>query len=180
MIIGERVRLRAIERSDIPTFVRWFNDPEVRHTLDMFAPMSTAAEERWFERRLEAENEYLFSIEGWVEGRWIHLGNIGLHRVDWKNRGAILGIVLGEKDQWDRGFGTEAVRLMLGFAFRELSLHRVQLDVFAFNPRAIRCYEKAGFRHEGTLRDAFFRDGVFHDVHRMAVLETEFDAPAIG
>jgi RimJ/RimL family protein N-acetyltransferase len=69
---------------------------------------------------------------------------------------------------------------MLGFAFRELNLHRVQLDVFAFNPRAIRCYEKAGFRHEGTLRDAFFRDGVFHDVHRMAVLETEFDAPAIG
>ncbi len=173
MIVGERVRLRAIERSDIPTFVRWFNDAEVRHTTDLFEPMSTAAEERWFERRLEAEGEYLYSFEGLVDGKWMQLGTIGLHQANWRNLSAMLGIVLGEKEHWDKGFGTEAVGLILDFAFRELNLHRVELDVYAFNPRAIRCYEKAGFKHEGTRREATFRDGAYHDVYRMAVLEPE-------
>jgi RimJ/RimL family protein N-acetyltransferase len=94
--------------------------------------------------------------------------------VDWKNRSAVLGIVLGEKKHWGNGFGTDAVRLILGFAFRELNLHRVELDVYDYNVRAIRCYEKAGFRREGTLRDALFRDGAYHDVFRMAVLHSEF------
>jgi RimJ/RimL family protein N-acetyltransferase len=174
MILGERVRLRAIERSDIPTFVRWLNDPEVRRFLLMFEPMSTADEERWFERRLSSHDDYLYSFEGAVDGRWTHLGNIGLHRVDWKNRSAVLGIVIGEKEHWGKGFGTEAVRLMLRFAFGELNLHRVELDVYDFNPRAIRSYEKAGFRREGTLRQALFREGGYHDVYRMAVLQSEF------
>jgi RimJ/RimL family protein N-acetyltransferase len=173
MILGERVRLRAIERSDIPAFVRWFNDPEVRQYLLMYEPMSMAAEERWFERRLEAKDDYLFSFEGLVDGEWIHLGNVGLHRVDWKNRAATLGIVLGEKQHWSKGFGTDVIRLALKFAFGELNLHRVELDVFSFNPRAIHCYEKAGFRREGVLRDAFYRDGAYHDIYRMAVLEDE-------
>lgn len=177
MILGERVRLRAIERSDIPTFLRWVNDPEVRRFLLMFEPMSEASEERWFERRLEARDDYLFSFEGSFDGEWRILGNIGLHRVDWKNRSATLGIMLGEKEHWSKGFGTEAVRLMLRFAFGELNLHRVELDVFDFNPRAIRCYEKAGFQHEGVLRESFFRDGSYHDIHRMAVLETAHARP---
>ncbi len=168
------MRLRAIERSDIPTFVRWFNDPEVRRYLLMFEPMSTAGEERWFERHLASQDDYLYSFEGAVDGGWTHLGNIGLHRVDWKNRSAVLGIVIGEKGHWGKGFGTEAVRLMLRFGFGELDLHRVELDVYDYNPRAIRCYEKAGFRREGTLRQALFREGGYHDVHRMAVLRPEF------
>ena len=177
MIVGERVRLRAIERPDTPTLVRWLNDPEVRHTLLMFEPMSTAAEERWFERRLELEHDYLFSFEGRVEGRWIHLGNVGLHRVDCENRAARPGILLGEKEHWDKRFGTQAMRLMLDFAFRDLNLHRVELEAFAFNPRAIRCYEKAGFQREGALREAFFRDEGYQDIYRTAVLAPEFAAP---
>ena len=130
MILGERVRLRAIERSDIPTFLRWFNDPQIRHYLLMFQPMSSAEEERWFERHLDSRDDYLYSFEGSVAGAWIHLGNIGLHRVD--------------------------------------------SCVNTYNVRAIRCYEKAGFRREGTLRDALFRDGAYHDVFRMGVLHSEF------
>lgn len=174
MLFGERIRLRAIEREDIPTFVRWFNDPEVRQYLLMYEPMSHAKEERWFESRLDARDDFLLAIEAQTGDAWIHIGNAGLHRIDWKNRTAIFGIALGEKAYWGQGYGTDATRTMLRFAFGELNLHRVELEVYDFNPRAMRCYEKAGFRHEGTRRQALFRDGRYWDVHTMAVLQAEF------
>jgi RimJ/RimL family protein N-acetyltransferase len=173
MLIGERVRLRSVEREDIPTFVRWFNDPEVRQYLLMYEPMSKAKEERWFEDQLDRK-DYLFAIEAQIGEQWIHIGNTGLHQIDWKNRMAVFGIVLGEKAYWGQGFGTEATRTILRFAFEELNLHRVELEVFEFNPRAIRSYEKVGFRHEGTRRQALFRYGRYQDVHLMAILQEEF------
>jgi RimJ/RimL family protein N-acetyltransferase len=174
MYYGERVRLRGIEREDIPTFVRWFNDPEVRQYLLMYEPMSKAKEERWFEAHLEKQDEFGFAIEALIEDEWLHIGNVGLHQIDWKNRTAVLGIVLGEKAHWGKGYGTDATRTMLRFAFRELNLHRVELEVFEFNPRAARCYEKVGFQHEGIRRQALFRDGRYHDAQRMAILQAEF------
>lgn len=174
MLIGDRVRLRGIEREDLPTFVRWFNDPEVRQYLIMYEPMSMAKEERWFEEMLERKNDFVFAIEAQIGERWVLIGNVGLHRIDWKNRTAIFGIALGEKAYWGQGFGTDATRTMLRFAFEELNLHRVELEVFDFNPRAMRSYEKAGFRQEGTRRQALFRHGRYHDVHLMSVLQSEF------
>jgi diamine N-acetyltransferase len=173
MLFGKSVRLRAIDRDDIPTFVRWFNDPEVRHYLQAFEPMSRAGEERWFEEHLKKQGEFLFSIEAPVDGGWLNIGNVGLHRVDWKNRGVTFGIVLGERAYWGKGFGTDATRTMLKFAFGELNLHRVELEVYSFNPRAMRCYEKAGFRLEGTRRQAHFHQGAYHDVHCMGILRDE-------
>lgn len=174
MLIGDRVRLRGIEREDLPTFVRWFNDPEVRQYLMMYEPMSMAKEERWFEEMLERKNDFVFAIEAQIGEQWVHIGNVGLHRIDWKNRTAMFGIALGEKAYWGQGFGTDATRTMLRFAFEELNLHRVELEVFDFNPRAMRSYEKAGFRHEGTRRQALFRHGRYHDVHVMAILQSEY------
>jgi RimJ/RimL family protein N-acetyltransferase len=173
MIYGERVRLRAIERGDIPTFVRWFNDPEVRQYLLMYEPMSEAKEEQWFEEHLQSK-DFIFGIEVRTDDGWVLIGNLALNNIDWKNRSATFGIVLGEKDYWGQGYGTDAARTMLKFAFEELNLHRVMLDVYDFNPRAMRCYEKVGFRHEGTKREALFRDGRYHDVHIMAILQHEF------
>lgn len=176
MLYGKNLRLRAIERADIPTFVRWFNDPEVRRYLARYEPMSIAQEEKWFEEHLGKKDEFLFGIEALVADNWVLIGDIGLHRIDWKNRSATFGIVIGEKAYWDQGFGTEATRTMLRFAFEELNLHRVELHVLDFNPRAIRCYEKAGFRHEGTLRDAVFQDGRYHDAHVMGMLAPDWYA----
>jgi len=173
MIYGERVRLRAIERGDIPTFVKWFNDPEVRRFLLMYEPMSEAKEEQWFEEQLQSK-DFIFCIEAQTGDGWVLIGNLGLTNIDWKNRSAMFGIVLGEKGYWGQGYGTDATRTMLRFAFEELNLHRVALDVYDFNPRALRCYEKAGFRREGTKREALFRDGCYHDVHIMAILQHEF------
>ncbi|MGQ9667827.1 MAG: GNAT family N-acetyltransferase [Anaerolineae bacterium] len=87
----------------------------------------------------------IFVIETTEGEEWLPIGTIGLHRVDWKNRLGVLGIAIGEKRFWNRGLGTKAVRTLLRFAFLELNLHRVELEVYDFNPRAMRCYEKAGF-----------------------------------
>jgi len=173
VIIGEKTRLRAVERSDIPAFVRWFNDPEVRQYLSMYLPLSQAQEERWFERQLEDESGHVFAIET-AEG--IHIGNVGLHGIDWKNRKAFCGIVIGEKAYWNQGYGADALRALLRFGFEELNLHRVFLHVYDFNGRAIRCYEKVGFRYEGRLRQSQFTEGRYVDELIMAMLREEWEA----
>ena len=104
----------------------------------------------------------------------MHIGNIGLHDLDWKNRNAQLGVVIGEKAYWGLGYGTDAIKALLRFAFDEMNLHRVQLRVFEFNERAIRCYRRCGFREEGRLRQELYRGGAYHDVLLMGILREEF------
>ncbi|HIP95838.1 MAG TPA: N-acetyltransferase [Anaerolineae bacterium] len=174
MILGQKVRLRAIERDDLPTFVRWFNDPEVRHYLTAYMPMSLAEEEKWFEGQLQKQDGRIFAIEVIDGDQPVHIGNVGIHDVDWKNRAAEVGIVIGEKDYWGKGYGTDALKTLLRFAFQEMNLHRVQLRVHDYNARALRCYEKCGFQHEGRQRQALFRDGEYHDVLLMGILAGEF------
>jgi diamine N-acetyltransferase len=175
MIVGKKVRLRPIERDDLPRFVEWFGDPEVRRHLAIYLPFSLAQEERWFENlqgRLERQEDVLLAIET-ADG--VHIGNLGLHAINWKDRSAELGIAIGEKAYWNQGYGTDAIRTLLGLAFRELNLHRVFLRVDADNARAIRCYEKAGFQREGTSREAVFSEGSYCDQYVMSILESEFE-----
>jgi len=171
VIYGKRVRLRAIEREDIPRFLKWLNDPDLRRYLRMYLPLSRAQEEGWFERQLKDEGQRVLAIET-MQGQ--HIGNIGLHRIDWKDRCAELGIFIGESQFRDQGYGTDAVRTLLRLAFEEMGLHRISLRVFDFNQRAIRCYEKCGFHHEGRLREGHFTGGSYHDVLLLGILATEF------
>ena len=172
-IQGRKVRLRAIERSDIPAFVRWFNDPEITQYIKMFMPMSLAQEERWFGAHLDLADSHILGIET-PDGRLI--GNLGLHDINWKDRKAVLGIVIGEKDCWGQGYGTDAIKTMLSFAFAQMNLHRISLTVFEYNARALRCYEKCGFKAEGRLRRAHFHDGRYYDELIMGVLSDEFQS----
>jgi RimJ/RimL family protein N-acetyltransferase len=174
MLYGKNLRLRAIEQEDIPRFLRWLNDPEVRQFLLMHEPLSRAKEERWFEEHLSRTDEIILAIEVLMGEEWLHIGNIGLHRIDLKNRTAVLGIFIGEKDSWGKGYGREAIRVMLRYAFFELGLNRVELETFDFNERAMRCYKALGFKEVGVRRKAFFRDGAFHDVILMDLLAAEF------
>ena len=176
MIIGKKVRLRPIERDDLPRFVAWFGDPEIRRHLLLYLPFSLAQEERWFENlleRLERQEEVILAIE---TSDGAHIGNIGLHSIDWKNRSAELGITIGEKEYWNQGYGSAAIRTLLGLAFREMNLHRVFLRVDEDNGRGIRCYEKSGFQQEGTFRDAVFKEAIYHDQYVMSILKSEFAA----
>jgi UDP-4-amino-4,6-dideoxy-N-acetyl-beta-L-altrosamine N-acetyltransferase len=172
MLYGEKTRLRRIERQDIPTFVRWFSDPEVREFLMVNRPISTAEEEKWFERKLQ-EGSDIFAIET-VDGT--HIGNIELMDMDTRHRHAELGIVIGEKAYWGQGYGSDAIRTLLRFAFEEMNLHRVSLRVYEDNARGIHAYEKCGFRIEGRLREAIYRKGRYYDELIMGVLRCEFTA----
>lgn len=174
MIVGDKVNLRPIEREDLPRYVQWFGDPEVRRHLLLYIPFSLAQEERWYENlldRLEKGNDVLLAIET-AEG--VHIGNLGLHSIDWKNRNAELGITIGDKEYWGQGYGTAAIRTLLKLAFEEMNLHRVFLRVDEDNERGIRCYEKCGFQRDGILREAVFREGRYHDQLMMSVLVSEY------
>lgn len=178
MITGNRVRLRAIERSDIPIFVRWLNDPEVTENLLIHSPLSAAMEEGWFDRHLAAnpnENEIL-GIEVLVGTTWVHVGNTGLHGIEPVHLAAEFGIFIGEKQYWNQGYGREAARLMLKHGFEDLNLNRIYLHVYETNPRAVRSYEAAGFKREGVLREAVYKNGKYLDVILMSVLHSEWIA----
>jgi RimJ/RimL family protein N-acetyltransferase len=171
MIRGTEIILRALEHDDLPHFVNWINDPEIRHFMAMRYPLSMAEEEKWWQGFQEREDDYIFAIEA-PDGNYI--GNIGLHAVERENRQALLGIIIGNKAYWGRGYGTDAVRCMLRWAFEHLNLNRVYLTVYAYNKRAIRCYEKSGFRHEGVKRQAKYSAGKYHDELMMGILRQEF------
>jgi RimJ/RimL family protein N-acetyltransferase len=176
IIRGEHVYLRPSERTDLSLFVRWFNDADVLRNLAMRAPMSEAAEAAWFDRMLVAQGttDYHFVICLLADGHPI--GTIGLHELDVQNGTAEFGIAIGEKDEWNKGYGTDALRAICDFGFGELRLARIGLHVYAGNDRARRSYEKAGFSHEGTLRRAHFGRGEHSDVHVMSLLREEWAA----
>jgi RimJ/RimL family protein N-acetyltransferase len=113
-----------------------------------------------------------FAIET-LEGRLI--GNVGLIGLDWRNRKTDLGIMIGEKDAWSQGYGTDAITVMLRYLFEELGLNRVGLYVDVDNHRAIRCYGKCGFVREGLVRHHRFKDGRYLDSVLMSILRSDWD-----
>ena len=181
MIIGERVRFKGVEREDLPTFVKWLNDPEVSQGILIHHPFSQAEEENWYGEMIKRPvDEHVMRIEvrgpdtAGGEQQWKLIGSLGFYDIDWRNRSSEFGILIGDKTYWNQGYGTEAVRLLVEHGFNTLNLNRIFLRVFENNPRAIRAYEKAGFIHEGRLRQAEFRDGKYHDVLIMSILKEEF------
>lgn len=175
MILGKRIRLRAVERGDLPRFVAWLNDPEVRENLMLNLPLSMAQEERWFEGMLNRpQAEMPLAIEILTPEGWVMIGNVGLHEINLTARWAEVGIFIGEKKYWNQGYGRDALRLMLRHAFNNLNLHRVELRVYENNPRAIKAYENTGFVHEGRMRQKVFKNGQYVDELVMAVLRSEW------
>jgi len=181
MIYGDRIRLRAPTRSDLPQFVEWLNDPEVSAGLLMVLPLSFEDEEAWFENMIKSPAaQHPLVIEVHNADDWKMIGNCGFHMIDWRIRSAEVGIFIGDKSYWNRGYGTEVMRLLLRHGFNTLNLNRIALEVFETNPRAIRAYEKAGFVHEGRRRQDMFKDGRYIDVLLMSVLCSEWQDNTMG
>ena len=175
---GERIRLRATEMEDIPLFLNWVNDEEITESLDIIYPLSCAEEEQWYTNmigRPKAEHNMVIEIQQQSQGEAnIPIGTCKFFNIDWRNRSGELSIMIGEKEFWDQGFGTEAMRLLLKHGFHSLNLHRICLQVFANNKRAIHVYEKVGFKQEGVFRQAFYKHGKYIDIQLMSVLKHEW------
>lgn len=168
------VYLRPPEKDDIDLFVLWLNDWRTGRTLGMRAPLSRAMEERWFDKMVEGQGKdgYHFVICRLADDRPV--GSVGLKDVNLIDGNAGMGISIGAEEDRGQGYGSDALRALLVFAFDELRLVRVWLDVYDMNEGAQRMYERVGFVHEGVMRRAAFREGVHHDVHHMAVLVDEW------
>jgi RimJ/RimL family protein N-acetyltransferase len=181
VITGRRIRLRGLERSDLPKLQEWLNDEQVSDGISIYVPLSMAEEERWFDRMMQLDlPERPMAIDLQEGSGWRLIGDIGFFHIEWDNRCAEFGIAIADKSVWNKGYGTEAVELLLRHGFESLNLHRIYLRVFSTNPRAKRSYEKAGFVLEGTQREAVYRHGKYADVHMMSVLRPEWDAAVEG
>jgi RimJ/RimL family protein N-acetyltransferase/SAM-dependent methyltransferase len=167
-----RVRLRAIREGDLPDYVRWLNDPEVtQFTQIESGDITLEGEREWFARiTAPEEGNRHWAIE--LEGR--HVGNCAL-MPDPAGLTAGFGIIIGDKSAWNRGCGTAAVREVLRIGFAEMGLQRVHLTAMAENARAIRCYEKCGFRREGLRRRHYLKRGRLVDVVCMGMLREEWE-----
>lgn len=164
-----------MEKDDLPFYVRWFNDPEVRCNLKIVQPLSLGQEELWYADILtKPVEEQPLCIEVMQDETWDFIGNLGFMAIDQHDRCAELGIAIGEKQFWSQGYGTEALRLLVQHGFENLNLNRIYLRVYETNPRAVRSYEKAGFSIDGRLRQARYLEGRYVDVFVMSILKDEW------
>ncbi len=171
--MGQRIYFRPLELSDEPVLRRWINDPRNWKTLLHRGPMNECREREWLESLGKSKTDYVFGIVVKDGDRLI--GTTGLHVVDGRTRSATFGLLIGEVAFQNRGYGSEATRLAIRYGFRELNLNRIQLSVYAHNWRAIRAYQKAGFVHEGCLRQAQYVNGEYVDEYRFAILREEWE-----
>ena len=174
---GKFVRLSAFDPEEMSkVFPRWHQNSEFLRLLDASArPLfSQKAELKWMEEEVGemSPGNYFFSIRTLEEDKLI--GEIGLDVVTWPGGDAFVGIGIGETEYWSKGYGTDVMNILLRFAFTEVNLQRVTLTVFEYNPRAIRSYEKAGFRHEGRVRKVVNKEGQRWDVLYMGILREEW------
>jgi RimJ/RimL family protein N-acetyltransferase len=174
VLVGEKTRLRPVTFDDVPALLRWFTDPDVIHWFGASDQPPVTAESLTAD--LEAElgdasfREFILET---LDGQPI--GYFDLRRINPTHRNAQLFVAIGEADYRGAGYGTDALRTLLRYAFDDLDLRRVYLQADADNARGIRCYEKCGFVHEGVLRQHRVRHGQPLDMVYMAVLRTEWN-----
>ena len=176
---GEQVYLAAVDpEADASLFARWMQDTEFVRLMDTDPPklISVGKHKEWLEKELLQErsnNELFFLIRTVQDDR--RIGLIGLDGIRWEHGDAWVGIGLGEREYWGKGYGTDAMRVIQRYAFEELNLHRLSLTVFEYNPRAVRSYEKAGFIMEGRARKFLHREGLRYDLIFMGILRDEWE-----
>jgi RimJ/RimL family protein N-acetyltransferase len=176
LLFGPNVRLTALGLHDLPLLVQWYQDAEFLRLLDAVpaAPRSEGALREWFEERQKGRDGFLFGVR-LHEGDQL-IGVVELDGILWNQQVSWLSIGIGDAGRRGQGYGAQALRLALDFAFRELNLHRVQLTVFSYNTAAIALYEKLGFQREGAFREFLHRDGQRHDMYLYGLLRREWDA----
>ena len=174
---GELVRLSAVDPDEFgKAFSRWNRDSEFMRFLD--SSPTNLRSQKGLKKSLEEDLEDQKSDRHWFTIRALAddklLGDIDLSIYNWTSRDAFIGLGIGEREIWGKGYGTDVMKVILRYAFTEVNLRRVTLNVFEYNPRAIRAYEKTGFRHEGRMRQVLNREGKRWDLLFMGILRDEW------
>lgn len=179
MFDGKLVRLREYRKEDIPLRLSYINDPEVLKYLEPGIPYPVTLNEelRWFDSISAFKDTYRFAVETVSDSNYI--GDCGINSIDWKNSNAGVSIFIGNDTYRGKGYGTEAMHLLMDFVFSQMSINKIRLQVYSFNERAIRSYEKCGFKTEGVLRQEIFRNGEYFDVIAMGILRNEYNATRV-
>jgi RimJ/RimL family protein N-acetyltransferase len=177
MYTGKLVRLRAYKKEDLPLAQVWLNDPEMKTNLapGIPYPYTLEDEEKWYLGNTSSNNDvYTFAIEDLATGSYI--GGCGINWVDWKNSRAMVGIAIGNKDFLGKGYGTDAMEVLVAFIFNQMNIRKIKLMVYAFNERAIQSYKKCGFVVEGVKKLEVFKNGAYHDEIEMALFRDDWEA----
>lgn len=172
MLQTNNVLLRSLTKEDLPQLFIWINDRTQVLWNSPYKPVHEIEHHKWFESSMLRNDLKIFAIEKKLTNQLI--GSCQLHNIHPIHRSAELQIRLGNVDERGKGYGTEAVKLLLQFGFIDLNLHRIYLHVKDNNPAAIRIYEKCGFQIEGILRQAAFIDGEYVNLQVMGILQKDF------
>lgn len=174
VIRGDKIALGPLGRDLLPLYQSWMNNPRVVATLGQpVQPVTAEAEVQWFDKA-STDQEHQISFTIYELSTLRPIGNTSLFQIDFRHRCAEYGIVIGEVDCWDRGFGTETTRIMLDYGFNALNLQNILLRVYDYNPRGVRAYTRAGFKKIGVRRQAHWLAGRAHDVILMDCIASEF------
>lgn len=170
-IIGEHIYLSPVCTEEVDSYLKWMNDEAVAVNFGQFPKVvSSKSDMKWlYEPGIDMHRYAMVLLEGDVL-----IGSISLHNIDHLNRNAFIGIFIGEAEHRGKGYGTEAVRLILNYGFKTMNLHNIMLTVHADNYGGIGCYKKAGFQEVGRMREWIFKDGKYVDKLYMGIMEHEF------
>ncbi|UWG98864.1 GNAT family N-acetyltransferase [Dehalobacter sp. DCM] len=171
MLKGTRTWIRPLDPEDLDSLYDWYNDPEFSYYTSGNWPLATLLRREEIERRFYDEDPNRYAITD-LEGRLI--GTIGFDQVNIPARSARLFIGIGDKLLWGKGYGSDALRTFIRYLFRQWNFHRLTVETWKRNERAVACYEKLGFVTEGILRDAYYVDGEYEDAILLGLLRQDF------
>lgn len=173
-LVGDKIYLSPRNIEDAELYVKWMNDFDVTDFTGRTSQiMDIEGEKEYLSSASKKTNNFSFAIVKQENDRLI--GSAGLEKIDYINRVATLGIMIGEQENREKGYGTETINLLLDFGFNYLNLNNINLYVMEFNPRAIACYKKCGFKEMGRRRKTVFLNGKYYDKLYMDILKEEFD-----
>jgi RimJ/RimL family protein N-acetyltransferase len=168
---GRKVILRPLEQADVPLLTRWINDPEVRQYLVSQVPQSEEMERNWVSK-IDPNNSIVLGIQI-IDGPLI--GTLAILHISWRDRLAITGTMIGEKQYWGKGYGTDAKMVLLDYAFNTLNLHKVCSGACGFNKRSIRYSLRCGYKIEAVRKKHLFRNGRYCDQVELAIFRKNWE-----
>ena len=170
---GKRLYLRPVLEQDLDKLVVWINDPEIRRFLASYLPQSPQDEKQWLENMAKKKDtDLVFAIV--LKENNEQIGNIGLHGINHRQGTAHTGTLIGRKDLWSKGYGSEAKMILLDYAFGTLNLRKINTSVFATNPRSLKCQKKCGYQPEGVLKQQRRLNHEWVDEVLLAVFREDF------